>query len=270
MRDDGKPDTLTLVAIAVVAYALSTAVHEGIGHGATTVFLGGRVNYVSSVACACDGSMLSPWAQRLINAGGTLSNLGLGLLAFALLHTLRGVSPAHRFFWWLMGTINLFIGGGYLMVPTLIGFGDWMGFLSGLPAHWLWRSDLILSGVLISFAALFPAMGYLEPFLPAEPPQRGRSALRLTLIPYLTGGILLCLAGLFNPEGMVLVAISAAAASFGGTAFLAWLPVWLRWKPPAKDSGSVTLERSWGWIAAGAVVAVLFVVLLGPSVRSQQ
>jgi hypothetical protein len=36
------PDIPTLVAIAVVAYAVANVVHEGLGHSGTCVLVGGR------------------------------------------------------------------------------------------------------------------------------------------------------------------------------------------------------------------------------------
>src|ERR1700687_2858528 len=49
-------------------------------------------------------------------------------------------------------------------------------------------------------------------------------AVRLASIPYFAGGILMCIAGAFNPQGMILILISAAASTFGGTSALMWTP----------------------------------------------
>jgi hypothetical protein len=35
----------------------------------------------------------------------------------------------------------------------------------------------------------------------------------------------------------------------------------------ASDSAQLLVSRSWGWIALGAVAAVVFVLVLGPGVR---
>src|SRR5260370_36131611 len=52
---------------------------------------------------------------------------------------------------------------------------------------------------------------------------RVRRARQLALAPYLTSGILSCVAGALNPVGPLLILISAAAASFGGHSGLAWM-----------------------------------------------
>jgi hypothetical protein len=48
-------------------------------------------------------------------------------------------------------------------------------------------------------------------------------ARQLTLVPYLTAGVLSCAAGALNPVGPLLILISAGAASFGGNSGLAWM-----------------------------------------------
>ena len=63
--------------------------------------------------------------------------------------------------------------------------------------------------------------------------------------------------------------ISAAAASFGGTSALAWMAQLLRNEKrfPPREREAPPLPRSIPWLAAGAVVALLFVFVLGPGIR---
>ena len=89
------------------------------------------------------------------------------------------------------------------------------------------------------------------------------------MIPYLVGAALYVAAGLLNPVGPRLVLISAAAASLGGTSGLAWMAQLLRNErrfPPPADPGP-GIPRTVPWLAAGALVAILFVFVLGPGVR---
>ena len=44
-----KPDLLTLVAVAIVAYAVANVIHEGLGHAGTCVLVGGRLTVLSSM-----------------------------------------------------------------------------------------------------------------------------------------------------------------------------------------------------------------------------
>jgi len=95
--------------------------------------------------------------------------------------------------------------------------------------------------------------------------QRMARARVLTVPAYIAGGVMFCVAGFFNPVGPILIAISAAASSFGGSSGLLWLTQFLRGRRPA--SGPVGLDRSYAWIAVGFVVALVFVGILGPGVR---
>ena len=88
------------------------------------------------------------------------------------------------------------------------------------------------------------------------------------LIPYFSGALLDLVAGAFNPEGIGLILISAAPATLGGTSGLAW-GAQLLWDEAITLGSEVplTIPRSWGWILAAGVVALLFISFLGPGIR---
>jgi hypothetical protein len=95
-----------------------------------------------------------------------------------------------------------------------------------------------------------------------------RRARVLTLVPYLAGGALYVIAGLLNPMSPVLVLISAAAASFGGTSALTWMTAPLHGsRYPRSAAPPLSIPRSPAWIVAGLCVAVVYVGVLGPSIR---
>src|SRR5207245_903573 len=100
--------------------------------------------------------------------------------------------------------------------------------------------------------------------------QRHQRAVRLSAIPYFAGGILMCTAGALNPKGMILILISAAASTFGGTSGLMWTTDWLNrgtlipYGPPAEP---MPIHRSWLLIVGACTIAIAFIGILGPSVR---
>ena len=61
--------------------------------------------------------------------------------------------------------------------------------------------------------------------------------------------------------------ISAAAASFGGTAGLAWLAPWAAGMRVQTTGPDVEMSRNWGWITFGAASGVILIFVLGPGVR---
>src|SRR5436309_9731452 len=71
-------DRVTLVGIAIVAYALANMLHECLGHGATCVAVGARLELLSAVGVECDTEGRGQVARSLVLAGGTLANLLAG------------------------------------------------------------------------------------------------------------------------------------------------------------------------------------------------
>jgi hypothetical protein len=120
----------------------------------------------------------------------------------------------------------------------------------------------------VSYALLvWLALLELRPFLGENESRRGGGK-DLTLVPYITGGVLYTIAGMFNPVGMILVGISAAAASFGGASGMAWMTQYLGTKlAPKIVSEPMTLPRSPGWIIAAVITAAIFIGVLGRGVR---
>jgi hypothetical protein len=254
-------DLPTLIAIAVIVYALADVLHEGAGHGGACLLTGGRPLALSTVHFECSAD------NRLVFAGGTIANLMTGIAAWRLLRATRE-STHLSYFLWLLMTVNLLQGGGYFLFSGMADIGDWSAFVAGLHPTWVWRVGLLMVGAVLYVAFIWVSIRELLPFVPQASPARWRDARRLTLVPYVAGGLLSCLAGLFNPVGMILVAISAAAASFGGTSGLAWM--WQFFKDPNFPTSTIELApptRSFPWIVFGAVAAAIFVGLLGPSVH---
>jgi hypothetical protein len=119
------------------------------------------------------------------------------------------------------------------------------------------------------FLAFVPlSLRELRPFLGSDAEIRVRRARQLTLAPYLTAGILSCIAGALNPVGPLLILVSAAAASFGGKSGLAWM--WTLLRGPLIPSSGLQMpeiERSWRWMVAAVILALVFIAGLGPGVK---
>jgi len=99
----------------------------------------------------------------------------------------------------------------------------------------------------------------LLPFLGNDAKIRVRRARQLTVTPYLTAGVLACVAGALNPVSPLLILISAAAASFGGNSGLAWMSNLLQGpRIPSSEFQMPEIERSRGWIIAAVVLAIGF------------
>jgi len=257
----GRRDLASIIAISIVAFAIANLLHEGAGHGGTCLLTGGHAKALSSVHFECSRN------SRLISAGGTLANVIAGLLCWIAIRFLRHASGHLRYFVWLLMTVNLLQAAGYFWFSGVGNFGDWADVLVGLTPVWLWRTGLTVLGAGTYVLVIRLAVLELRPFL-AEADWRRGGAKDLTIVPYITGGILYTAAGIFNPVGMVLVGLSAAAASFGGTSGMAWMTQYLgsRFVPKIASSRFI-LQRSRGWLIAAFVTASIFIGLLGRGVR---
>lgn len=259
-------DLVTVAAISMIAYLLANVGHEGLGHGGTCLLVGGRPLGLSSAWFDGDLSGVSAWGVRAEKAGGTIVNLLLGIGFFAWLRSAKKPSGPVYYFLWLSMTVNLLQGGGYLMVSPLAGFGDWKDFIEGLDHRLAWKLGLTAVGLAISCAALFVAIRTVEPLLGRESRARAARARWLCWLPYVfAGGLVFSIAALFNPGGKIFV-LTSAAAHIGGTAWLAWLPAWVKRPGEATSEEPLSLSRHVGWIVAGGIAMIVCIFVLGPSI----
>jgi len=263
MPETRQADTATVVAIAVIAYMLATMLHEAVGHGGACLLSGGKPVEVTTVSMECSAD------TRLITAGGTIVNVVAAALAFLLGRMTGHSSPRLRYFWWISMTVNLFVAAGYFAFSGVGGFGDWAMFIRGLGPQWLWRVGMTIFGAVAYMLAARVSLLELRPLIGSDRDQRYARAVRLSRLPYFAGGILACIAGALNPAGWILVALSAAASTFGGTSGLLWMMEWLKGNriPPGAEPEPAPIGRSWAWIVTASILAVVFVAVLGPGVR---
>ena len=141
--------------------------------------------------------------------------------------------------------------------------------MAGWQPAWAWRLGLAALGIGTYFFVFVPlSFRELRPFLGEDVKSRVQRARQLTVTPYLTAGVLACLAGALNPVGPMLILISAAAASFGGNSGLAWM--WcLLYGPriPSSEFQMPEIKRSRRWIIAAVVIAIGFIAGLGPGMK---
>jgi hypothetical protein len=257
------PDLLTVTATALVAYAVSNVLHEAIGHGGACVALGGKAIALSSLHFECGDETMSVLARRVVAAGGTIVNFlagAIGLAAFKNTDVSR--KPHTAYFLWLFTTLNFLMGAGYFLFSGVGNIGDWAAVARGAPPL-VWRPAMAVFGGALYFL-LVRRSGQRLGALVGDDELSMRRGRLLTIPAYIAGGLLFCVSGLFNPVGPVLIAISAAAASFGGASGLLWLTQFLRGAP--RSARPAELQRSYAWIIAGCVVSAIFIVILGPTI----
>jgi len=248
-------DILTICAISVVAGILGNVVHEGVGHGLTALLTGANSGVLTTVAWS------SAFGSRLVEAGGTLANLAAALVFWLALHSAKHASLPTRYFLLITCAFNLFTGTGYFFFSGVTNFGDWAAVISGLHLHWLWRALLVIVGASSYFAAAVVIGIGLVRYV-GIPRHQQRRLRKLTVVPYLSGILLASVAGLLNPLGMQLLWQSALPATAGGQSGLLWLQYYIpRGTEPKRTPEQLPLNLV--WIVVAAVLACLYVVILG-------
>jgi hypothetical protein len=255
-------DLWTVAAIAISATVTTDFIHEGLGHGGFCVATGALPLVLSTVHFQCSAD------TRLIAAGGTLANLVFGAVFWAAARAVKRAAT-WRYFFWLLMTLNLFDAGGYFLFSGIGNFGDWAAVVAGWQPQWAWRVGLVALGTVTYFLLFVPlCLRELRPHIGKDAEIRVSRARQLTVVPYLTGGVLSCAAGALNPVGPLLILVSAAAASFGGHSGLAWMWTLLHSpRIPSSELQMPEIERSPGWMVAAAVLALVFIAGLGPGVK---
>ena len=259
------PDLITVTAIALVAYAASNILHEAVGHGGACVIIGGKPNVLSAVHFDCGEEAISALARRVVAAAGTIANFiaaAIGLVALTAANPVR--KPHLFYFLWLFTTLNLLMGAGYFLFSGVGNIGDWADVARGTVSPVIWRPAMAMWGGALYFLFARRSGLWLGALVGSDDLSMTRSRL-LSVPAYVAGGLLFCLAGLFNPVGPVLIAISAAAASFGGASGLLWLTQCTR--DSSRSAEPAELERSYAWIVAGCIASGVFVGILGPGIH---
>jgi hypothetical protein len=251
-------DVPTICAISVVACMLSTMLHEGLGHAATAIV----TLHASGILCTLAWSSVQD--SRLVEAGGTLVNLAAACVCWLLLRAAQNEAPRLRFFLLITMSFNLLAGTGYFFYSGVANFGDWAMVIQGLSPHWLFRTVLVVFGIISYYGAILLIGSSLVRRMGADQADVRRFR-RLTWLPYFSALVIAAVAGLFNPIGMRYVLLSALAATAGGNCGLLWLRYYI---PRGIHPGSPQIiSRSYPWIAVSAVLAVIFVAVFGPGIR---
>ena len=261
VTERAKDDVVTVVAISLVAEMLGDVLHEGLGHAAVALLTGARSGVLSTVAWSSEGD------SRLVAAGGTLANLAAGLVFCIVLRRVARESVRWRFFLLTSLAFNLFAGTGYFFFSGVTNFGDWAAVIDGLPAHWLWRSLLVVVGIASYFGAVLVVGTGLVRYVGVARNDLPRLR-KLTWIPYFSAVVLLSVAGLLNPIGIQLMWQSALPAAAGAHSGLLWLMYYIP-RGTVPKRGSEAIGRSYAWIIVAAGLALVFILVLGRGIRLQ-
>ena len=257
-------DLLTVIAIAVIAYAGANISHEIIGHCGMALLMGTKCKMISSTNIPL-ASMVATWKYNIIVVAGCTANFTIGLLCLWLLRSAPVRRRALRYFLWLSMCVNLFLASAYIAAAPIIKYGDSYILIRDLSRQWLWRSVVALMGAVLIYFSFQVGRRELAKLIGFGGPAARSIAFRLVVPPYLAGGIVTVASALFSELDPRYAQLQAAGGTFGLTIWLLLLPLVI--SGPA--SGELfQIPRSIGWIVGGALMAVIFIAVLGPGITS--
>ena len=245
----------TIVSMAIVASALATLLHEGLGHGVTAWLRGDIPTELTS------NHLSTLKSDHWVEAAGTIVNLVVG--GFSLLASRSaGTRGNVRYFLWLLAALNLLPGAGYFMFSGIFGFGDWNAVISDLPYQPALRIAMALFGLGLYMVVVKQLAIAVRPFVPEKSAYNtvGR-------LPYYAAGLFSCAAGALDPLGLKLLFVSTIPAAFGGSSGLLWADSLL---PVESVQSELVVRRQPAWWIAGAIIGALYIAILGPGIQFHQ
>jgi hypothetical protein len=246
---------LTIAALSVLAAATASLLHEGLGHGVTAWLRGDVVTELTS------NHLNAVHEDKLVDAGGTLVNLSVGVLCLIAARA-AGSRANLRYFLWILAALNLLQGAGYFLFSGVLGLGDWAQVMAGLPHQILLRTAMAATGAMLYAVFLRRLVVELQPFAPhrADYNVAGR-------LPYYSACLFMCAAGALDPMGIKLFFLSTVPAFFGGLSGLLWGDFFI---PRSAPSQTLVVHRSWLVVATAAILGLVFIAELGGGIDFYQ
>lgn len=266
-KGGGEPalDPLTIVAVAVLVYSLTLALHEG-AHALTSLAAGGTPTLVSSTGTRGDWSMLGELDVLLVGVSGSAVNTLMALAGWLTLRRYLGRPSTGGVVAWLLFAVNGWVPAVYLVTSPLLGFGDWATIVAEFPNRGPLRASLTVTGLFIcgllwkeTRASLARLVGN------GSRADRGRRARRLVRLAWASGGAVALAASLVSPHELGRSVPIAVGSTLGAT----WpiLPAAGRVGEQPVPGAPLNVPRSWPLVGIGALAGIVFVAVLGPGLR---
>ncbi|HEY3812792.1 MAG TPA: hypothetical protein VGL66_06165 [Caulobacteraceae bacterium] len=239
-----RDDLPTVLALGLLAAAMTTTAHEAVGHGGFCLLHGGRITQLTSVYFQCKPAMDG------VAAAGPIGNLTAALIAWLIRRMVPAAHARLRLLLVFVTAFSLFWEAGYVIHAMIHDEGDWVFAareLFGRPEQ-PWRIGGIVLGIILY------AVGILAMRRAMRPYERVGALLRWGWLAGSTGAVIASLAYTKDHAAIGQAALEVGAAS--------WPMILLSFRIPT-DQSAPAITRSWAWIGAAVILYAVFVATLG-------
>ncbi len=152
--------------LTAIAWSILQCGHELIGHGLSTIIVGGTPIAVDAMFFHHDLTGVSPLAIKFVQASGSLYNIIFAVICWILLNKEVFNDYWTRFFLWISVMINLMQAGSYIAFGRFIHDGmDWAKIIADLEPYTLWASLELGTGLLILLLGLYSGRKFQHEFI---------------------------------------------------------------------------------------------------------
>jgi hypothetical protein len=232
-------------------------------HALSCLVVGGDLQEYSALHVSCPTSEI--WQGKIVSATASIANILLGLACLAILRRRDWQKSEAQFFLWLLMLMNWLNGAGYWMFSGIANLGDWADVIAGWEPPVLWRIVMTIVGTGTYAFFVWLALKELGRMIGGNADEQIGRATKLGLIAYVSAGLVILLAGIFNPYGLgSLPVVAGLLAVLGGLSPLVWMMQWFRAKSFVKlPHQALAIQRQWSWVLAAGIVVFVYAFILG-------
>lgn len=260
-----RADVATVAAIGIAAYTVTDLTYLGF-HAAACAYSGCELVEIASSAVRKLPPDTPGFEPFLVHAGGTMGNLAVFLLGWALTARNSEWPTPLKYFLWLTMTLNGLVAGGQILISNAFDAGDWAMLSHNWPYRILWKLLFTAIGFGIAMFAFTISRGGIEIFLGRKSEHRRALLPILAGVPYVAGGIFITATAALSVNNKLESIVVAAVWTFGLTAWLLILARIPHLPRPRTPHRPLHFGRSLPWMAAAAILAIAFAAVLGPGI----
>lgn len=253
----------TICISALITIGLATLCHE-LGHVIAGRMAGGMPTLITSTEVKGNFDTLSPAGFVVLGISGSVVNVLFCVLGWWLLRRTSPVAEMQLFAWFFFAVNGLLVVTA-MLTEALVGFGDWMTILQGLPAAGVLRALVVLLGLVGTIFMVRRSGATLGRLIPdGEPQQRTAEARRIVLVGAVASSILMLGSSVLSPVEAARAMLLSLGATLGpfipmifATRFVAKIP---------SENNSPTTSGGWPWFLAVGLLVIIIWFIVGPGI----